>query len=401
MAIRGFSIIRWVPRIMIATLPMVMPFSAVHAESAVTKALVEGTGSASLRYRYEIVDQEGITEKAEASTVRTRIGYQTGEVADFSAYVEFEDVSVVGSERFNSSANGLTAYPFVVDVESTEVNQGFVRYQPNGGTTVTAGRQRIIFDNARFVGNVGWRQNEQTFDALMVVNKSLPDTEVKYTYLGGVNNIKAQHIGISGQLLNISYSGLSAGKLTAYGYMFDYKNSIADSQTLGLRFSGKQPAGDLKLHYTAEFAMQNDFADAPATVDADYTLLEAGVTVVGITTKLGYEVLGGDGIYGFATPLATGHAFNGWADKFLNTPAAGLQDAYLSVEGQVAGVKLLAVYHEYSADEGSADYGSEVNLLVAKKLSKHYAVGVKYAGYDAGTISVDTDKLWMWAQASF
>ncbi len=214
-------------------------------------------------------------------------------------------------------------------------------------------------------------------------------------------NIKALNADIKGHLLNVSYNGLSAGKLTGYSYMLDYENSTKDTQTLGIRFSGKQKAGDVGLLYTAEFATQSDYADAPSTVDADYTLLEGGVAVAGVTAKLGYEVLGGDGVYGFATPLATGHAFNGWADKFLGTPSTGLQDTYLSVMGKVAGVKLLGVYHDYSADEGSADYGSEINLLAAKKISKHYAVGVKYASYDADTVSVDTDKLWLWGQASF
>ncbi len=149
----------------VATLPVAMPFSAVHAENAVTKALAEGTGSASLRYRYEVVDQQNIAEDAEASTVRTRVGYKTGEVAGLTGYVEFEDVRVVGTERYNSTMNGLGIYPVVVDVESTELNQGFLSYNAGAETTVKAGRQRIILDNARFVGNVGWRQNEQTFDA--------------------------------------------------------------------------------------------------------------------------------------------------------------------------------------------------------------------------------------------
>jgi len=385
----------------VVALPAAMPFSAVHAESAVTKALTEGAGSASLRYRYEVVDQEKMTEEAGASTVRTRVGYKTGELSGVTGYVEFEDVRVVGSQRFNSTANGLGQYPVVVDVESTELNQGFLSYKAGEETLVKAGRQRIILDNARFVGNVGWRQNEQTFDAVMVSNKSLSDTEVKFAYLGNVNNIKAQNADIKGQLLNVSYSGMSAGKLTGYGYLLDYENSTADTQTLGVRFSGKQKAGDVKVLYTAEFATQSDYADAPNTVDADYTLLEAGVVAAGVTAKAGYEVLGGDGVYGFATPLATGHAFNGWADKFLATPKSGLQDTYVSVMTKVSGVKLLGVYHTYSADEGSDDYGSEINLLAAKKLSKHYTMGVKYASYDADSHLLDTDKLWLWAQASF
>ena len=401
MPISEFSRKHLLALLAIAVFPAAIPLSTASAENAVTSALKEGVASASLRYRFEAVEQQGFAKDAGASTARTRIGYKTGNVAQFHAYLEFEDVSVVGSERFNSSANGLAQYPLVVDVESTELNQGFLLYQVNDAISVKAGRQRILLDNQRFVGNVGWRQNEQTFDAVMVSDKRLPSTEINYIYLGAVNSIKAQYIDVKGHLLNASYSGLSAGKLTGYGYLLDYDNSTADSQTLGVRFSGKQQVGDVGLLYTAEFAMQRDYADAPSTVDADYTLIEGGVVAAGVTVKLGYELLGGDGSYGFATPLATKHAFNGWADKFLVTPKEGLEDSYFSVMSKVAGVKLLGVYHLYSADKGSSDYGSEINLLAAKKLSQHYSVGVKYAGYDADTVSVDTDKFWLWAQAAF
>ena len=42
--------------------------------------------------------------------------------------------------------------------------------------------------------------------------------------------------------------------------------------------------------------------------------------------KLGFERLEGNGTVALQTPLATLHAFNGWADKFLSTPANGLRD---------------------------------------------------------------------------
>ena len=62
---------------------------------------------------------------------------------------------------------------------------------------------------------------------------------------------------------------------------------------------------------------------------------------------------------------------------------------------------MLGVYHDFSADEGSADYGTELDLLAAKKLSKNYSVGVKYASYSADSVATDTDKLWLWGQLKF
>ena len=126
----------------------------------------------------------------------------------------------------------------------------------------------------------------------------------------------------------------------------------------------KGSTGDkIKFLYQAEFATQDINS---VNADTDYAFLEAGVKASGITAKLGYEVLGSDdGQASFTTPLATLHKFNGWNDVFLAggfNPVAlpnGLEDTYLSVAGKVAGVKLLAMYHDYSADESGADYGSE------------------------------------------
>ena len=55
--------------------------------------------------------------------------------------------------------------------------------------------------------------------------------------------------------------------------------------------------------------------------------------------KAGYEVLEGapTGGLAFVTPLATLHKFQGWADKFLATPASGIEDAYIAVFGNALG----------------------------------------------------------------
>ena len=153
--------------------------------------------------------------------------------------------------------------------------------------------------------------------------------------------------------------------------------------------------------YAAEYADQSDYEDAPSTVDASYTFGELGIGIKKLTVKVGYELLGGDGNYAFQTPLATGHAFNGWADKFLTTPDTGLEDLYVSAGMNVAGIKLLAVYHDFGADEGGGSYGSELDLLVSRKVKDIFTFAVKYATYDADSFATDTDKVWALAQLEF
>ncbi len=383
--------------------------STVTAESF-TEALVGGKVNFDARLRLEIVDQDNALKDAEALTVRTRLGYETGKFYKFWAFGEFEDVRDVGIDDYNSTDNGKTEYSVIADPEVTEVNQGYLGYGGIPGTVLKWGRQRIIYDNARFIGNVGWRQNEQTYDGITFVNTSLPSTTFSYAYITQVNRIFGEdndnvpgQFEMSNHFVNLAYDGFGFGKFVGYGYFLEFDEAPETSnQTLGLRFSGDTALAEkAKLLYALEYATQSDYDDGSSDIDADYYLAELGLGIKGVTGKLGYELLEGDGTYAFSTPLATVHAFNGWADQFLITPLDGLVDVYASVGGKLKGVKLLAVYHDFSADNGDDDYGTEWNFLAAKKFAKHYTLGVKYATYDADDFSVDTDKFWLWGQAKF
>lgn len=378
-------------------------------------ALTGGKPSADIRFRYETVDQNNALKNADTATVRLRFGYETGEYKGFGAFIEAEHVSDLVDD-YNSTTNGKTTHSIIADPEFTEINQGYLSYAGLPDTKLKYGRQRLILDNHRFIGNVGWRQNEQTFDAFTVVNKSLPATTITAGYIYNVNRVFSDHsklptatfanVGnakMKSPILNISYKGWNAGEIVGYGYLLDYADfATSSTQTWGLRFKGDRAlADDLKLLYTAEYASQSDYKKNPADYRVDYTFLEAGLAKGVHSVKLGYELLEGNGAKSFQTPLATLHAFNGWADLFLSTPAAGLEDVYLGAGTALYGVKLDAIYHDYRADQGNARYGSEWNLQATRAIAKNYLVGLKYASYNAKTFSVDTDKFWLWAEAKF
>ena len=266
------------------------------------------------------------------------------------------------------------------------------------------------------MGGVGFRQNEQTYDALSFTNTSLPDTKVYAAYVTNVNRIFGEGApgGDAEQdttlLLNASYSGLPFGKLTAYGYLIESDIAAQSSDTFGLRFAGKtKVSDDVTALYEAEYAIQDDNSASPdgLDIDADYYNLVAGAKVAGVTAKLGYEVLEGDADGGFfRTPFATLHKFQGWADVFLGGGQgninSGIEDLSFTVAGKVAGVKLVGVYHDYDSETGSTgSLGSEIGFLIAKKFSKNYGLSLKYADYDADDFGVDTEKLWLTATANF
>ncbi len=376
--------------------------------NSLSEAVSEGKVGLDFRYRYEYVDQDGIDRSADASTLRSRINFGTAAWQGVSAFIEVDDVSVIGSERYNN-ATGLpsadTRYPVVADPDGTEVNQAWLSYGGLADSSLKFGRQRIIYDNARFIGNVGWRQNEQTYDGFSLSNSSLSDTTLNYAYVYNVNRIFGEDspngdLDTQAHFVNLAYDGFATARLVGYGYFLDLQDApAASNKTLGLRLTGAPAfAADLGLSYALEYARQSDYADG-GNIGADYWLGELGVKLGGWQLTGGYELLGADDS-AFSTPLATGHAFNGWADKFLATPADGLEDRYLRLDGSLAGFKLSARYHDFSADRGSAEYGSEIDLQAARSFGD-VTLLAKYASYRADDFATDTDKLWLMAQVAF
>jgi len=412
----------------VAALTALLFTPGVWAADTLTEALTGGKPSANLQLRYENVNESKAIRNANAYTGRLRLGYTTDTYKGFGIMVEAESLRALGNKNYNSLASGNPGsgtHSVVADPEATEINQAYLSYSDSNLTHTVAkwGRQRLILDNARFVGNVGWRQNEQTFDAFSLVNKSLPDTTLTAAYVTNVNRIFSDNAAATtgaaagnhrmrSTLLNASYKGWSLAGITGYAYLLDYDNTTGftanSTNTYGIRLNGKAPIGGNKLLYTAEYANQKDAASNASNYSADYALLEAGVDLTGIAVfKAGYELLGEDKGTAFKTPLATLHAFNGWADQFLATPNQGLQDVYVSANTKLAGVGLGAVYHDFKADQSTAtinDLGKEWDLVATYAFAKHYVVGLKYADYSAGDTAagkVDTKKTWLWGAFNF
>lgn len=369
---------------------------AMAAES-ITEAFTNGKIKVNFRLRFEDVDNTNAD--ADLLSLRTRLTYSTDTFNGFGALIEMDDVT-----------HGTEFEGLIGDPEGTEVNQAILSYSFSD-TTAKYGRQRILLDNQRFVGGVGFRQNEQTYDALSVTNKSFGDTEIFLANVTNVNRIfgEASPIGDHSNetiLFNTKYSGLSAGAISVYAYMIDNQNALAySSDTMGARFAGKTGI----FSYAVEFATQSDGGDSPLSYDADYTLLEGGVKAGPVNLSLGYEVLGADGTNGgFITPLATLHAFQGWTDVFLGggtgNVAGGIEDTYIKAAWSAAGLKFLVKAHQLGPDDSAAagvsDYGSEIGFQIAKSWD-HYGLTFKYADYSEDGFGIDTTKIWLIATASF
>lgn len=365
----------------------------------------------SARYRYEHVDDKGSTKNANAHTIRTHLGYKSDIHWGVSGLVELENVAALGPDDYNSTTNGRAAFPTVADPENSELNQAYLSYHDLPGTVVSAGRQRLVLDNARYVDDVGWRQNQQTFDALTVANSSVPDFGLIYVYVKQILRIFGDDsatgsLNSNSHVLHTAYSGFDI----ADGYILDVDDDAPtlSSRTLGLRASGTRPLNDaFTLLYTSEYAHQTDHANNPSSFGLNYYLLEPGLKYDALTFKFSYEVLEGNSTAAFQTPLATLHKFQGWADKFLTTPADGIEDIYATAKynfGSLSifdNVTLLAMYHDFEAEDGSRDLGNEIDASISAAFHKHFTIDLKYADFDAADFSTDSKKIWTWLGVKF
>jgi len=376
------------------------------------EAVSKGKVSLNLRYRYEFVNQDGFDKNANANTLRLRLGYTTRAFYNFSLHVDLESNHVIGPDNFNSTDNGKVEYPVVADPPDTELNQAFLAHTGLVNSEFKLGRQRIKLDNDRFIGNVGWRQNEQTYDAFRFSNSYFSNMTLNFAYFDRVNRIfgahhsTRSHINTRSYVFHANYR-FAIGGLSAYAYLLENRDRPeASHQNFGLRFTGSTSIKDsVRLLYTLEAATQQAYQGGSEDIDVNYGTVELGGAWKGLTAKLGYEVLGGNGRYGFSTPFATLHAFNGWADRFLGTPKNGLADGYLLLGLDLMVVNrsltLKAIYHDFRSVQDSVAYGTELDLLVQMPVWADFVLMIKYAGYKAKDFATDTTKFWVAAQYSF
>ncbi|KAF1693121.1 alginate export family protein [Pseudoxanthomonas koreensis] len=377
-----------------------------------------------LRYRHEQVDQSGFDRDAVADTLRVRAGYRSVSWHGWSALAEADAVLGLGGDRHNDTRNGQRQYPVIADPVGAEINQALLRHAGDGHVA-TFGRQRINLGNQRFVGGSAWRQNEQTFDGVRLQATPGERVALEYAWIGGVNTVfgpadsdasnaaNRSDNGGDSHLLQATLRLAPAFSATAYHYRLELDDlavtataplGTLSSRTSGLRLEGKQGPWS----YAGEYAYQRELDSNPWRLDSRYRLAELGYALRKAVLKAGFESLGGGeggGNRAFQTPLATKHAFQGWADMFLTTPAQGVDDRYAGVTVPLGGGSLQAWYHDFVPERGGGRYGKEIDLSWARPVPgvKGLAGLVKLARYrsDDATRTLDTDKFWLQLQYAY
>ncbi|NNM27945.1 MAG: hypothetical protein HKO57_00365, partial [Akkermansiaceae bacterium] len=285
------------------------------------------------------------------------------------------------------------------DPENAELNQAWIRYAQDGAG-LKAGRQRIIRNNAAFIGNVGWRQNEQTYDAIEG-SFSNDNLSLSYVYSDRVQRIFGDDANdalpgpplrdFEGEFHFIDGSYRAPfGETGAYAYLIDVDNNAAvgESNTVGAFIK----AGP--VHAEAAWQDGTSSLAGPAAMndyDAFYGHLVCTHEAGPATLTGGLEYLEEN----FKTPFATVHAFNGFADAFilqrtgLNKAGGGaytgLADFYLGYsQGGLPGGLVFKGFLHYFLDDGFSDaYGWEADAVLVKKINENVTALFKAARFSA------------------
>ncbi len=344
------------------------------------------------RLRYEYADIGGLSE-ADVGSLRAYLGIKTDSIYGFKFLVEGEYTWVLtDSNRYSPFPGFLNGTRSVIaDPDNFELNRLQLSYEAESlDTIITVGRQHIKLVDERFVGSVPWRQNDQTFDAVVLENKSFENLTITYAYIDQVNRIFGENTPVSGldhwdsdsHLVHLEYTGIEDNTLRAFAYLLDFKMSSAanSSNTYGLELQGKRELNSgNKLAYLVTVATQEDAASNAMNYREYYYRAQAGIERDAYDYGVGTEVFTSDGKSSFRIPLGTNHKFNGFSDVFLTTPAKGLVDYYAWIGTKALGFKHKLSLHKFHNESGGTDLGWEVDYVAARPIGENAKVVIKGA----------------------
>lgn len=416
--------------------------------------------SADVRLRYEAAEH-GDAPTANALTLGTRLGFASSGHGNWSWMIEADDASVLDSvdsiqpdTLISSPHVGIRLGSFQTARESSDprISQAWVSYCQRE-TTATLGRQRLVFDNARFIGNDDWRLAAQTFDALFVRNTTLPHTTATYAYVWRVNRSSplppfAEDLHTQPQprpdydsnshLFNLCYHGCTAGSITAYAYLLDLKNAVwLGNASYGLMLTGQRKLSEsVTLGYHAEYAVQTDHAirsQYPFTLsdyETDYCRFELSIAAASNRLTVGTEITGS---WHFIAPLGSQDNFLGWTGVMPFGQINGMRDNFLMLSLSLPhAIEFTGAFHDFrpvhdaitsppvvsgetdkvsvgpfSVETGlpffkfSTGHASELDLQLSHRFGTFVTGTVKFADFRGHTTLFHVRRFWLQAEFAY
>ncbi|CAM3376437.1 alginate export family protein [Aequorivita lipolytica] len=350
------------------------------------------------RHGYKTLFPDNVDPAAFVSQ-RTRLnfGYKTEKL---NFYLSAQDIRVWGDvPQLN-----------LADENGFSLHQAWGEMLFNSELFLKIGRQEIVYDDQRFLGNVDWAQQGRSHDAavlkyepsFMKLHFGAAYNQDKEALTGNVlttNTYKSlQYLWLhkDWEKLNASFLFLNNG-LQYIDDVDESKNETRYSQTAGIHIKANVP----KFNFVSNVYYQFGKDVADNELSAYLLSLEAKYAATGkLNIGLGGELQSGND-YGapangkneaFNPLYGTNHKFNGFMDYFyvgnhLNN--VGLIDAYANIKYSFSKkADLQATFHQFFAaaeivDETSKDLGIEMDLVTSLKTSDFIGIQAGYSHFFA------------------
>ncbi len=392
-----------------------------HAENKENASIHDVNVSTRLRYS----DLSSGEQDGKASSIRLRIEAHSQWQDYLSTHVGVDHVET-GFKDDHSDGVRFNGKPVIPDAEGPDLNQLWIRGNITE-TTITLGRQRITFDDQRFIGGNSFWQNEQTFDALHIEHKWLSRSRASFSQIMNVNRIfgddtdetlktsDINYIANAGarpsatlgdhkqntQLVRIEVNEWDYSQWVSYGFFIENKDApVLSSDTLGSRYTFRTQISDFKYKIEAEIAYQKR-TELDGTPSSRYNKVVAGIGYNSLSLSARFEQLTAESGAGFITPLGSLHDFHGWADRFSATPGTGLNDTSLKLKWRSSPWKFDLRYHFFSSTENNDEYGEEVDLDISLKIKKHHHLHLRLADFNAHANGPYSDETRMFFSYSY
>jgi hypothetical protein len=407
-----------------SSLLAIYSFTAVQAFAGddLAQALASSKWLVDSSLRTEDVRQAGFKLEAQAMTWRNRIALQTGDFYHFSALVEGENVYALQS-AYNSTVNGKTQYPSVNDPSVTELHRAEIMWTPDQTTAVAVGRQRIVIDDGRFIGNSGWRQSDQVFDGLRFDTGTGP-FRITTAYLSRIDRTTGDFKDwySNSYIVNASYAFAPVLKVEGFDYALKFTSAATapvaadlanarDSSVdiTGGRATGTQKYADGSLGYVVQAARETNAEGNPHSFHLQETMAEINGGYHWLSGRINYESLGGNGVVGFVSPLASNHSFEGYADAFSATGGNktfvdGIDDLNYTLTGTMPGPAtpaLSLIYHDFSTARLDERLGREWDIVATTALTSHLNLMLKSADYHSENTAGPASRTKQWIMLTY
>lgn len=316
---------------------------------------------------------------------RARLGAHVTHESGIAARVLLQDVRTWGEET--NTLNNFSAAGF-------DVQEAFVELPLLDLARLRFGRQELVVDNARLIGNVIWTLRARSFDGARV-DATFGDLKTMLFYAKvqerdqNPDGTVPPNVGADRDLAiaYASYDFMKKHKLTV-AYILDLASDSSRQQhTFGPTLNGKVAAFDYGLEAFLQVGERG--GDDPLR----FLLAGRAGYTLDVPTKPRFfvftDVVSSNGTAAgtFDTLFATNHKFYGEMDFFLNLPlhtgGRGLLNPGAGVTlVPVERIRLIATWHHFAAYDKPSPlgrhFGDEVDLKAVIRLFPHVQLRALY-----------------------